>query len=63
MTPDQLARMKAHARKLLAERDAGAKCSREGLDWAEWVLKVPDAAAEVPFDDELPEHMRPEKRA
>lgn len=61
MTPDQMARMKAHASHLIAERDAGRKCSKEGIEWAEWVLKMSDKAAAVPFDDELPEHMLPER--
>jgi hypothetical protein len=57
MTPDQIAKMRANATHLIAERDAGRKVTKEGLEWAEWVLKM--NFAQVPFDDDLPEHRLP----
>lgn len=46
MTPAQFDLMKQAARNLLAHRDAGRKCDRDALRWAEQLLKQnPDRSA------------------
>lgn len=39
MTPAQFDLVKQAARNLLAHRDAGRKCDREAVRWAEQLLK------------------------
>lgn len=52
MTPDQVERMAQHARRILAERDAGGKVPKAGIEWAEWILKFPPKAIGPAIDDE-----------
>ena len=52
-TLDSRARIKRAARDLLAARDAGRKCDRMGVEWAENVLRMnPGDGPSVAFDDE-----------
>lgn len=52
MTPEQIELMKQAARNLLAHRDAGRKCDREAIAWAEQLLKANPKPLRPVKDDE-----------
>lgn len=54
MTPEQFALMQQAARNLLAHRDAGRKCDRHAIAWAEQLLKQNPQQKIKPEDDKEP---------
>lgn len=56
VTPDQFELIRQAARNLLAHRDAGRKCDREAVRWAEQLLKQNPAPKVVPETEKEDAH-------